>query len=291
MPRHHRVEREKRELLARPKDRLPAGVESFAGQAEAAWAGRTAAGLQRRGLPGHTTAGTMNQAAVLQMQRLYGNKAVQRYLASARTPADRRILQRQLKPEKTKATAAVGTGELKFKADLNLSSDGNLSLDLGPAVDLKNFGMATTGTYDVAKGFKGVGELRLGGKKNYVAPKVIITPDGKATLEIGTQLTKDMFTFSSSFGTSAEKTTLGHTLGWKNPFGAERFDVKASLLYRLDEPKFSSAKLEANYKILGSETDKTAPYLMLTFEGGYTAPGPKQEKGGAQAFLLLRGSF
>jgi hypothetical protein len=247
--------------------------------------------LQRRVLPGHSSAAALSQSAVLDMQRRYGNAAVQRYLASQGSRADAAAIQRQLKPEKTKGEAAVGRDELKFKAELNLSSEGDLSLELGPAVNLKNFGLAATGSYDVTKGWKAVGQLRLGDKKNYLAPRVTITPDGKATLELGAGLSKDVFSLSSSFATGKDKTTLGATLGWRNPFGAERFDVKASMLSRLDVPQFSSAKMEANYKILGDEVEKSSPFLMLTFEGSYTAPGPKPGRGEAKALLLLRGNF
>jgi hypothetical protein len=249
------------------------------------------AGLQRRGLPAHSSAASLSQSAVLDMQRRYGNAAVQRYLASQGSRAGDAAIQRQLKPEKTKGEAAVGTEQLKFKAELNLSSDGNLSLELGPAVNLKNFGLAASGAYDVTKGWKAVGQLRLGDKKNYLAPQVTITPDGKATLELGAGLSKDIFSLSSSFAAGKDKTTLGATLGWRNPFGAERFDVKASMLSRLDVPQFSSAKMEANYRILGDQAEKSSPYLMLTFEGSYTAPGPKPGRGEAKALLLLRGNF
>lgn len=261
-------------------------------EAQPVAAGQLSAGLvQGRGLPGHSSAVALGQAAVLDMQRHYGNAAVQRYLASQNSRAVDQAAQRQPKPEKTKGEAAVGTEELKFKAELNLSSDGNLTLELGPAVNLKNFGLGASGTYDVTKGWKAVGQLRLGDKKNYLAPRVIITPDGKATLELGAGLSKDVFSLSSSFATGKEQTTLGYTLGWRNPFGAERFDVKASMLSRLDIPQFSSAKLEANTKILGDEVEKSSPYLMLTFEGSYTAPGPKPGRGEAKAMLLLRGNF
>jgi hypothetical protein len=249
------------------------------------------AGLQRHGLPGHSSGAALRRSAVLDMQRRYGNAAVQRYLASQNPRTRDAAIQRQLKPEKTKGEAAVGTNQLKFKAELNLSSDGNLTLELGPAVNLKNFGLAESVMYDVTKGWKAVGQLRLGDKKNYLAPKVTITPDGKATLELGAALSKDVFSLSSSFATGKDKTTLGATLGWRNPFGAERFDVKASMLSRLDVPQFSSAKMEANYKILGDQAEKSSPYLMLTFQGSYTAPGPKPGRGEAKALLLLRGSF
>jgi hypothetical protein len=49
--------------------------------------------------------------------------------------------------------------------------------------------------------------------------------------------------------------------------------------------------MEANYKILGDVADKSSPFLMLTFEGSYTAPGPKPGRGEAKAMLLLRGNF
>jgi hypothetical protein len=245
-------------------------------------------GLQRHGLPGHSSAASLSRGAVIDMQRRYGNAAVQRYLASQ--PQNDQV-QRQIKPEKTKGEATLGKDELKFKAELNLSSDGNLTLELGPAVNLRNFGLAASGSYDVTKGWKAVGQLRLGDKKNYLAPEVTITPDGKATLELGAGLSKDVFSLSSSFATGEDKTTLGATLGWRNPFGAERFDVKASMLSRLDIPRFSSAKLETNYKVLGDATEKRSPYLMLTFEGSYTAPGPKPGRGEAKAMVLLRGNF
>jgi hypothetical protein len=249
------------------------------------------AGLQRHALPGHSSAASLQQAAVLDLQRRYGNAAVQRFLASQGSRSGEGVVQRQPKPEKTEGEAAIGTGELKFKAELNLSSDGNLTLELGPAVNLKNLGLAASGAYDVTKGWKAVGQLRLGDKKNYLAPRVIVTPDGKAMLELGAGLSKDVFSLSSSFATGKDKTTLGHTLGWRNPFGAERFDVKATLLSRLDVPKFQSARVEANYKMLGDEKEKSSPYLMLTFEGSYTAPGPKPGRGEAKAMLLLRGAF
>jgi hypothetical protein len=249
------------------------------------------AGLQRHRLPGHSSAASLQQAAVLDMQQRYGNAAVQRYLASQGSRQAEGAVQRQPKPEKTKGEAALGTDELKFKAELNLSSGGNLTLELGPAVNMKNFGLTASGAYDVTKGWKAVGQLRLGDKKNYLAPQVIIMPDGKATLELGAGLSKDVFSLSSSFATGKDKTTLGYTLGWRNPFGAERFDVKASMLSRLDIPQFQSAKLEANTKLLGDEADKSSPYLLLTFEGSYTAPGPKPGRGEAKAMLLLRGNF
>jgi hypothetical protein len=285
-----RIRLEKRELESQRGATRAVSVHTRS-DVQLAEAQQLPAGLQRRGLPGHSSAAALSQSAVLDMQRRYGNAAVQRYLASRNARVEDAAVQRQLKPEKTKGEAAVGRDELKFKAELNLSSDGNLTLELGPAVNLKNFGLAASGMYDVTKGWKAVGQLRLGDKKNYLAPKVIIAPDGKATLELGAGLSKDIFSLSSSFATGKDKTTLGATLGWRNPFGAERFDVKASMLSRLDVPKFSSAKMEANYKILGNEAEKSSPYLMLTFEGSYTAPGPKPGRGEAKAMLLLRGNF
>lgn len=280
MARHRRIRWDKRDektrRIARPAVVQPAHDLTRPGGAS----------VQRYGLPAHSTARPLRQAAVLQMQQRYGNAAVQCYLASLDSTTDHQVAQRQLKPEKTKAEAAIGTKELKLKADLSLSSDGSLKLNVGPALDLGLFGLSATASID-PKGWKGVGRLRLGDKKNYLAPEVVVGAGGELTFNLGHKFTKDMFTLSSKLSIGKEKTTLSHTLGLENVFGAEGFNVKASLNYRADDPRFTGAKVSGEYKFLGGGKGKSTPRLMLIFEGSYQAGGPGKADE-AKGMVLLR---
>jgi hypothetical protein len=224
------------------------------------------------------------------MQRCYGNRAVQRYLSSLPS-RDSRVGQRQLEPERAKGKAAVGTKEVKFKAGVELASDGSVKVDVGPAIDLKKFGVTAGGRYDVSKGWEGAGRLRLGTKKDYLAPEAIVGPDGKLTFKLGHKFTRDILSLSSTLSLGEEKKTMGHTLALKSPFGAKGFDVTASLTYGLVDPRITGAKLAAKYALLGSEKDKSAPYLMLMLKGSYKATGVEPGEKETTVMLLLKGRF
>lgn len=289
MARRVRQSRDKQELTERPLLK-PVSSERSRAERQPDRVSLDAANVRRNGLPAHSTAGSLNRATVLQMQQRFGNTAVQRYLASSKQARDRQAVQRQPKPEKTKAGVALGSKELAFKADLNLSSDGKLRLDLGPSLNLKMFGLSARASIKPTA-LMGVGELRLGGKGHYLAPKVVVGTDGKATLELGHRFKRDLFSMSTTLKTGKGKTTVGQTLGWTNPFGLERADVKAVWQYGLTGEKSASAKLAAGYTILGSEKDKNNPVLKLIIEGSYQSTGTDPAKREAKGMLYLVGRF
>ena len=235
-------------------------------------------------LPAHTTARPLRRAGILRMQRHYGNAAVQRYLSSLDPAGGDRVVQRQIEPEKVKGEAALGTKEAKLKADLNLSSDGSLKLNVGPALDLKLFGLSTVAAVD-PKGWEGIGKLRLGSKAHYLAPKVTVGSDGKLAFEFEHKFARDMLTLSSKLSSGEKGTSLSHTVGLKDVFGVGGFDVKAAVKYRVDDPRFTSAKVSGEYTLL--KGGKGSPKLMLILQGSYQAGGANKAEE-AKGFVLLR---
>ena len=190
-----------------------------------------------------------------------------------------------------KAEVAVGTKEINFKSDASVESEGRLKLNVGPVIDLKKFGLTATASYESSKGWKGVGQARLGDKYHYWAPKLIVGADGKLSFELGHQFKLDAFSLSTTLSTGKGGTSLAHTLELKNPFGTEGLNLAASLHYRLDDPAIKAAKLSAAYEILGREKSKTSVYLLLKAEGNFQAPGTDQPKSKFQGLLILEGRY
>jgi len=267
-PRRRRVKQEER-IAQRPPRIAPAAAPSRTLASRAAPTPTVGGDL-----PAHSTARSLRQARVARLGRQAGNAAVQRSLA----------LQRQVKPEKTKGQAAVGSKKAKLQADLSLSSDGKLKLNAGPALNLKLFGMSAMASVD-PKGWKGVGKLRLGNKANYVAPQVTVGSDGKLSFEFEQKFTRDMLTLSNKLAAGAKETTMSHSVGLKNVFGVGGFDVSAAIKYRLNDPRLTGVSVEGGYTLY--KGGRGAPKLMLILRGSYQA-GSANKRDEAKGFVLLR---
>jgi hypothetical protein len=174
-----------------------------------------------------------------------------------------------------------------IKSDADVSSSGELSLDFS----MNKFGLKTTYLYGSPKQWMGVWEFRLGGKNYYWAPKVILGPDQKLSFALGNQFTADVYQFYSAIFHTTDETSLSHKLKLDKPFGAKGLNVEASIRYRLNEPKITSAKLSGEYKLLEKAPGHPFPVIYLKFEGAYQAAGIGQPKPDFSGLVVLWGSW
>jgi hypothetical protein len=173
----------------------------------------------------------------------------------------------------------------KIKSDPDITSSGDLTLDFS----MNKFGLKTTYLYGGPKQWMGVWEFRLGGKNYYWAPKVILGPDQKLSFALGHQFKTDVYQFYSAVFHSTDETSLSHKLKLDKPFGAEGLNVEASIRYRLNEPKITSAKLSGQYKLLEKAPGHPFPVIYLKFEGAYQAAGIGQPKPDFSGLVVLWG--
>ena len=164
----------------------------------------------------------------------------------------------------TQANAAVGSEEFKFTTKATLDPDGNLKLDVGPALNLKDRVAASAGaTWSSAAGWSGVGKLRLGDKNSFLTSQVQIGADGEIK--------------------------MAHGVGLHNPFDLQNLRIDASLHHTLTDPKITGANLAAQYDILQDEA--AGRYLFLRFEGAYQPPGQDSQPENVSGVILLGGRF
>jgi hypothetical protein len=175
----------------------------------------------------------------------------------------------------------------KIKSDADVSSSGDLTLDFS----MDKFGLKTTYLYGSPSQWMGVFEFRLGGKNYYWAPKIILGPDQKLSFALGHQFKTDIYQFYSAIFHTTDETSLSHKLKLDKPFGAEGLNVEASIRYRLNEPKITSAKLSGQYKLLEKAPGHPFPVIYLKFEGAYQAAGLGQPKPDFSGLVVLWGSW
>ncbi|MCL4870151.1 MAG: hypothetical protein KJ063_14390 [Anaerolineae bacterium] len=186
--------------------------------------------------------------------------------------------------------AAVGTEEVQFKSDFNIFQSGEFKLNAQGALDFKKLGLSTGASYSNVKGWKGVGEFRLGEKTHYLSTKVEVGGDGKVGLQFDHKLVRDLAVLSNSLKIDSNKATVVTEAQLKNLFAVEGLNVGAKLVGDLTHPSVRELGLKADLKLLGDPKDVSKPTLFITFDTSFTA-GKDGKKDQAAGFLFLRGEF
>jgi hypothetical protein len=168
------------------------------------------------------------------------------------------------------AEAKAGTEEAKFSTVASMDKEGKLKLDFREALKLKNFNLEAGPTYESAKGWSGVLQLKIGNQYNFLTPKFVVDDKGKATVELGHTFTNDIFTLAT---TLQGKGAMSHKLDLLNPFGVEGLSVSATLAYDLKDPKITSASISGKLKLTEESKNKAIPVVLLEIEGKYKAAG------------------
>ena len=188
------------------------------------------------------------------------------------------------------ANAEVGKDAVEFKTDFNIFQNGEFKLNAQNALDFKKLGLTTGVSYSNIKGWKGVGEFRLGEKTHYLSTKVEVAGDGKVGLHFDHKFVHDLVVLSNSLKLEGNKTSYVSEAQLKNLFGTEGFNVGANMIADLNHPSVRELGLKADLKLLGDPKDANKPTLFLNFNASYLA-GKDGKKDGATGFLFLRGQF
>jgi len=188
------------------------------------------------------------------------------------------------------ANAAVGTEEVQFKTDFNIFQNGEFKLNAQNALDFKKFGLTTGASFSNIKGWKGIGEFRLGEKTHYLSTKIEVAGDGKVGLQFDHKFVRDLVVLSNSLKIESNKTTVVSEAQLKNLFGTEGFNVGANIVSDLTHPSIRELGLKADLKLLGDPKDVSKPTLFLRFDASYLA-GKDGKKDAAMGLLFLRGEF
>ncbi|MBP8000189.1 MAG: hypothetical protein KA314_11075 [Chloroflexi bacterium] len=188
------------------------------------------------------------------------------------------------------AEAGVGSKEVEFKTDFNIFQNGEFKLHAQNALDFKKFGLTAGASFSNIKGWKGIGEFRLGEKTHYLSTKVEVAGDGKVGLFFEHKFVRDLSLLSNSLKLEGNKATMVNEAQLKNLFGVEGFNVGANLVSDLTHRSIQELGLKADLKLLGDPKDASQPTLFLRFDTAYTA-GKDGQKDAATGFLFLRGQF
>jgi hypothetical protein len=188
------------------------------------------------------------------------------------------------------ANAAVGNEKVEFKTDFNIFQNGEFKLNAQNGLDFKKLGLTTGVSYSNVKGWKGVGEFRLGEKTHYLSTKIEVAGDGKVGLHFDHKFVHDLAVLSNSLKIDGNKTTYVSEAQLKNLFGTEGFNVGANMVADLTHPSIRELGLKADLKLLGDPKDASKPTLFLRFDASYLA-GKDGKKDAATGLLFLRGEF
>jgi hypothetical protein len=165
------------------------------------------------------------------------------------------------------ASAAISDKEISFKTAMKLNPDGSVKIDLGPAIDMKKFGMET-GVSITGSDMSAIVGIRIGDKDTFVSAKTKVDPDGKVSLDLGLKA-GGIEAEGKVKGIGTDKTSGEASLTGTNIFGVKGLDAKGTL-------KFSPGTVNAGGSISYSADTKQGK-AFISFSGETLHGDPKKE--------------
>jgi hypothetical protein len=165
------------------------------------------------------------------------------------------------------ASASIGDKDVKFKSALKLNPDGSVVVDLGPAIDVKKFGMET-GVSITGDDMAAIVGIKIGDKETYVSGKTRIESDGKVTLELGIKA-GGLEVEGKAKGIGGDKASGEASLKGVNIFGVKGLDAKGTM-------KFSPGTVTAGGSV-SYATDTKHGKVFISFSGETLHGDPKKE--------------
>ena len=176
------------------------------------------------------------------------------------------------------ANASVGEKDIKFKSAIKLNPDGTVKVDLGPAIDVKKFGMET-GVSITGSDMSAIIGIKIGDKEQYVSAKTKIDPDGKVSLDLGIKA-GGLQIEGKAKGIGSDKVSGEASLTGTNIFGVKGLDAKGTM-------KFTNAGIANASGSLSYAKDTKQGKVFISFSGE-TVHGDSKKEGppiGAQGVV------
>jgi len=127
------------------------------------------------------------------------------------------------------ANVAVGAKDIQFKGTLKVNPDGTVKLDLGQAIDVKNFKMETGVAIEGDKTAAIIG-VRVGDKDTHVSGKTSVTSEGHVSLDLGIKA-GDLTASGKLSGLGSDKLSGEASATAANIFGVRGLDANGSIKF------------------------------------------------------------